>query len=216
MVWLKCRIYILRMKRNYIQLSQGGCGVMHNVDYAELKRQCKELYGHGVSHKSIIENTGVKQSTLRSWIHKEKWAMNKIKTVKNKSDKKNKTKIKNTEVAAKTEKTTTASNLDLRVKLLRNDLMSQVEARGNCTKYFIDLVEDYIKMWEIKEMLIEDISVRGVQVEYVNGANQYGLKKNDSVAELIKYNAQMLKLINELGLKASDKILEKEDEGDDY
>ncbi|EGT4828224.1 TPA: RNA polymerase subunit sigma-70, partial [Clostridioides difficile] len=36
-------------------------------------------------------------------------------------------------------------------------------------------------------------------------------KKNDSVSELIKYNAQMLSLLDKLGIKATPKVLGDDD-----
>ena len=66
-----------------------------------------------------------------------------------------------------------------------------------------DLVEDYMAFWITKSLLIEDINKRGVNVKYNNGGGQSGYKRNDSVGELNKTNAQMLKLLNELGIKAT-------------
>lgn len=48
---------------------------------------------------------------------------------------------------------------------------------------------------------------------YQNGQNQWGYKKNDSVNELAKTNAQMLKILTQLNIKAN--ILEKVEEEDD-
>lgn len=67
---------------------------------------------------------------------------------------------------------------------------------------YIDLVEDYLAMWDIKNALIADIKQRGVSVYWQNSETQQGYKKNDSIAELNKTNAQMLKILNELGIKA--------------
>ena len=57
-----------------------------------------------------------------------------------------------------------------------------------------------MEMWNIKNNLIADIKERGVAIEWSNG-KQYGMKKNDSISELNKTNAQMLKILSELGLK---------------
>jgi hypothetical protein len=59
-------------------------------------------------------------------------------------------------------------------------------------------------LYDIKNKLIRDIKERGVSVKYQNGPNQWGHKKNDSVSELVRTNAQMLRILDELGLRAAD------------
>ena len=59
-------------------------------------------------------------------------------------------------------------------------------------------------LYYIKNKLIRDIKERGVSVKYQNGPNQWGHKKNDSVSELVRTNAQMLRILDELGLRAAD------------
>ena len=49
--------------------------------------------------------------------------------------------------------------------------------------------------------LIADIKKRGAIVEYNNGGGQKGQKKNDSIDQRIKVNAQMLKILDSLGIK---------------
>lgn len=98
-------------------------------------------------------------------------------------------------------------------KELKQSLLEELNKNGNSTKYFIDLVELYMSLWVVCQKLIDDINTRGVQVMYQNGANQWGYKKNDSVNELSKTNAQMLKILSQLGIKAN--IVEKVDDSDD-
>ncbi|WP_144520137.1 P27 family phage terminase small subunit, partial [Bacillus thuringiensis] len=69
-------------------------------------------------------------------------------------------------------------------------------------------VEDYMSFWDIKNKLIADVKDRGVSVLGANGF----MKKNDSINELNKTNTQMLKILNELGLKV---VSEEVDEDDD-
>jgi len=82
--------------------------------------------------------------------------------------------------------------------LIKQDLLDQLERNGVYGKYYIDLVYDYMSLWEIKNKLIQDIKKRGVSVP-----GMHGMKKNESITELNKTNAQMLKILNELGLKPS-------------
>lgn len=71
----------------------------------------------------------------------------------------------------------------------------------------MDPVDDYLAMWDVKNMLIEDIQERGVTVPGARGE-----KKNDSIGELNKTNAQMLKILSELGLETSEIKIEGEDD----
>lgn len=88
-------------------------------------------------------------------------------------------------------------------KAIREDLLDQLERKCIYGKQFKDLVEDYMSFWVIKCMLINDIESRGVSVIYNHGGGQKGYKKNDSVGELNKINGQMLKILNELGIKVT-------------
>lgn len=85
---------------------------------------------------------------------------------------------------------------------IKQDLLDQLERQGIYGKHYIDLVNDYMALWDIKNKLIKDIKKRGVSVYWCNGGGQEGYKKNDSIAELNKTSAQMLKILNDLGLKA--------------
>lgn len=85
-------------------------------------------------------------------------------------------------------------------KTIKEDLLNQLERSGNLTEYYIDLVEDYMKMYIVKELANEDIESRGTSVEYNNGGGQKGWKKNDSVDQFLKTNQQMIKLLDMLGI----------------
>lgn len=85
---------------------------------------------------------------------------------------------------------------------IEKGLKDQLAANKIYGAQYVDLVNDYLSLWDIKNKLIADIKKRGVSIEWHNGAGQSGYKKNDSIAELNKTNAQMLKILSELGLKA--------------
>lgn len=84
---------------------------------------------------------------------------------------------------------------------IRRDLMAQLERNGTVGEQFRGLVDDYMKMWVIKEKLAADIKERGVLVTAIGPGGREYLKKNDSVDQLPKYNAQMMKLLSEIGIK---------------
>lgn len=97
-------------------------------------------------------------------------------------------------------------------KKIKSSLLKQLDDNNLKTDFFVDLVNDYMSMWDIKNKLIENIKEMGVSIKYKNGENQYGYKKNDSVRELTTVNNQMLKILKDLGIKAE----VKEDDNDEF
>lgn len=90
---------------------------------------------------------------------------------------------------------------------IKQDLIDQLERQGIYGRHYLDLVNDYMELWDIKNKLIKDIKERGVSIRWETYNRdgevvQSGYKKNESIAELNKTNAQMLKILSELGLKA--------------
>lgn len=97
-------------------------------------------------------------------------------------------------------------------QIIKKDLIEQLKERGLESKsHYVSLVDDYCRLWRVKNMLFDDIKKRGVNVEYNNGGGQKGFKRNDSVSEITRVNGQMLKILSELGLRGAD-ILAKEEE----
>lgn len=86
-------------------------------------------------------------------------------------------------------------------KKIKASLVDQLERSGNDTPYYLDLVNDYMKMYVVKELANADIVEHGTSVEWRNSETSYGRKKNDSVDQILKTNQQMLKLLDMLGIK---------------
>ena len=80
-------------------------------------------------------------------------------------------------------------------------LKEQLITNDNYNAYTEELLQRYIKFTQIEDDLNDDIEKRGVSVYWCNGGGQEGYKKNDSISELAKINAQKLKLLNSLGIK---------------
>ncbi len=96
---------------------------------------------------------------------------------------------------------------------IQQDLIDQLDRNGVYGNHYLDLVHDYMALWDIKNKLLTDIRQRGVSVKYQNGPNQWGHRKNDSIAELNRTNQQMLKILDDLGLKASKlEVVDADDE----
>lgn len=87
-------------------------------------------------------------------------------------------------------------------KIIKQSLMDQLERMGNDTPHNIDLINDYMKMYIVKEVAYMDIQERGSTIEWQNSATQKGVKRNESVDIMLKTNQQMLKLLGELGIQA--------------
>ncbi|PEN34449.1 hypothetical protein CN543_18465 [Bacillus toyonensis] len=76
-------------------------------------------------------------------------------------------------------------------------LMSKLKDKGlENEMQFVDMVNTYMKFFDIKNKLIEDIEERGVSVKGATGS----VKKNDSITELIKVITSMSKLLEFLGI----------------
>ena len=84
---------------------------------------------------------------------------------------------------------------------IKKDLIDQLERNGTVGKYYYDLIDDYMSFWVDKCLLVEDIQKRGVVVTYNNGGGQSGKKRNDSIADKIKVNVQMINILNAIGIK---------------
>ena len=103
--------------------------------------------------------------------------------------------------------------LKLRKKIEKAIIKQLKEKQVYQFAHYQNLIKDYMKFWDIKNMLQEDIEKRGVSIYWQNSETQYGYKKNDSVSELIKVNKQMLAVLYDLGIRASDlKVVEEDEE----
>lgn len=95
---------------------------------------------------------------------------------------------------------------------IRNDLILQLEAKGQNTSYYRDLVNDYIVMLKTRDKLQNDIDERGTLLEYNNGGGQKGWKKNDSIDQYNKICDRMVKHLDFLGIKPSETVTEDDDD----
>lgn len=164
--------------------------------------QAYQDYLSGMKYKEIADKHGVSLAAVRQWKTRNNWQRPKkisgklpvrkdIQQSKKTSDEKRYTK-----------------NSKLRGSIER-DLIDQLNEKGAGHAHYVDLVKDYMALWDVKNLLIEDIKSRGVVVTW-NGNK----KKNDSIGELNKTNAQMLKILSELDLKVEKKKGVKFGEGD--
>lgn len=97
---------------------------------------------------------------------------------------------------------------------IRDDLQSQLIAQNKFGKQFDDMIEDYLYFVDMKERLQHDIDINGIRYRTTGGNGFTTYKPNESCERLLKVNAQMLKILQDLDLKVADEGL-KEGEGDD-
>lgn len=102
---------------------------------------------------------------------------------------------------------------NLRVAI-EKDLKGQLERSGTTGRYYLDLVEDYMRLWDIKNSLFADIGKRGVVTEYNNGGGQSGVKQNDSVFSVLKVSDRMTRILDNLGIKPSVVAVPEDDDCD--
>ena len=105
---------------------------------------------------------------------------------------------------------------DRKRSMIRNDLIRQLESKGADTKYYLNLVEDYMFLYDQKEMLQKNIEENGAIVEYVNSRGIPSRKKNEACDMLLKTNMQMLKTLEFLRINPNDIVqVAKKDEEDE-
>ncbi|MED1382076.1 P27 family phage terminase small subunit [Bacillus mycoides] len=161
---------------------------LHELAYNE--------YSSGMKYKDIAQKYGVSINTVKSWKQRHKWQRGDA--------------PKNEKVAPQQKMVQQKEKNNTLRTLIQNDLMNQLKVNKTSGAQYTDLVADYMALWDIKNNLISDIEERGVVVEWSNG-KQKGKKKNESIQELNKTNAQMLKLLEALGLKATEIEVEDDD-----
>lgn len=80
------------------------------------------------------------------------------------------------------------------------------------TPLWLDLVEDYMKFWDMKEELQTSIRTKGAMITIENGKQKF-YKKNDAVVELPKVSKRMTDILDKLKIQIAD--IEPDGEGDD-
>ena len=89
-------------------------------------------------------------------------------------------------------------------KEVKKTLLEQLKNKGADVALFMDQIEDYMAMWDLKEQLIEDIRKYGIRTP--DG------KDNTSAKQLPIVNRQMLALLKILKIDTEGVINGNEDE----
>ena len=88
-------------------------------------------------------------------------------------------------------------NIGLRDEV-RESLLASLRERGVDCQPWLDLVEQYMNLWDTSWMLNANIQSEGVMITMANGST----KKNDSVGLLVNINKQMNQQLEKLGIEA--------------
>ena len=86
--------------------------------------------------------------------------------------------------------------------------------RGMKAEFYMDMIDDYVYYWSLKKKLITDIRAKGLRYETINGNGVTVEKANESVVNLQKTTATMLKILADLKLK--EPVPEPENPTDGY
>lgn len=79
-------------------------------------------------------------------------------------------------------------------------LIRQLEAKNAKIPHFLDLINDYMSLWTLKNKLQADIRKRGVSYTSKSAQGVDIVKQNQSVKDLVAVNKQMISLLDRLGL----------------
>ena len=137
-------------------------------------------YIFGMKYKDIATKYGVAESTVKTWKRRYGW--------------------QRPDALKKVCKKSSIQNLGNNFDIIKEDLLRQLEFNEIEGEHYKDLINTYMELYKVKNLLILDIAKRGVSVQWNNG-KQTGMKKNDSIAELNWTVITMLKVLDELGLK---------------
>jgi hypothetical protein len=95
---------------------------------------------------------------------------------------------------------------------IEESLLEQLEMKGADMDHFVDLVEDYMSLWDVKNDLLEDIKERGVMYRDFSSVGIEMMKNNPSVRELVGINRQMLSILKDLDINTKTVALFNDDD----
>ena len=83
---------------------------------------------------------------------------------------------------------------------IKASLIKQLETKGANVAHFIDLIYDYLELYDTKKKLQTDIKKRGVSYETTSASGYEIIKQNQSVKDVVAVEKQMLSILKEMGL----------------
>lgn len=86
-------------------------------------------------------------------------------------------------------------------KRIEKDLTNQLKEKKIVGNHYADLIQDYLSLWDLKCILVDDIEETGIKV-----SGMHGPKSNPSINDLHKTNDRMIKILDALGFEASAEV----------
>ncbi|MBJ8025390.1 P27 family phage terminase small subunit [Bacillus cereus] len=84
---------------------------------------------------------------------------------------------------------------------IKQGLLQQLENANLNGMHYVDLVDDYITLFDTKNKLAREIKKNGPMIEWQNSESQKGMKANPATKEFRETNKRMTDLLKVLGLK---------------
>ncbi|MGE7886502.1 MULTISPECIES: P27 family phage terminase small subunit [Bacillus cereus group] len=84
---------------------------------------------------------------------------------------------------------------------IKQDLLQQLENANLNGMHYVDLVDDYMTLFDTKNKLAREIKKNGPMIEWQNSESQKGMKANPATKEFRETNKRMTDLLKVLGLK---------------
>ncbi|MDO4285241.1 MAG: hypothetical protein Q4C60_07865 [Eubacteriales bacterium] len=94
---------------------------------------------------------------------------------------------------------------------IQASLERQLWKQGANIECFQDLIYDYMKLYDVKNLLQKDIKTRGVSYKTMGAGGYEVEKQNQSVKDLVAVNKQMLLILEKLRL-TTDSVENDDDE----
>lgn len=93
-------------------------------------------------------------------------------------------------------------------KRVKKSLIEQLESKGADVEVFLDQINDYMAMWDLKESLKDDIEKNGLRMYYKASNGGKTEKDNPSVKQLPVVNKQMLMLLKQMDISTDKTVKE--------
>lgn len=84
---------------------------------------------------------------------------------------------------------------------IKKDLLDQLKLQNKTGNHYLDLVEQYMTFYIIKDQLNADIEDKGIRYAITNGNGIEVERPNESVDRLLKLAPTMTRMLESLGLK---------------
>ncbi len=94
---------------------------------------------------------------------------------------------------------------------IKESLLEQLRLKGADKEVFSSLIDDYMKFYDTKEKLLADIKKRGISFKDYSAAGKPMMKQNPSTKEVVAVSAQMLKILDQLGITTGQVIADDDD-----